>query len=948
MIGNVINKERYTILSTTPSVSGYSIPFKYWDKSQISVVLTSNAGVETTVDSASYTVTSPADSGTLAFVAGYTFPEGTALLTVVRTVTIEQQTDLRNGDVLDADTLENMFDTNVAMLQELNEKLDRTVRIPVSDPSLILQMPSSLIRANMLLGFDASGNIIPVLTSEIEQNLADALAAEASVDKMYNDAGMVAVRTDMAVPETSKIQAVAANKTNIDTVAGNIANVNIVGGDIANVNAVAGNKLNIDAVNANKANIDSVAANETNINAVNANKTNIDAVAANESDIDKVALNEADIDVVAADLNLGVSSKIKIVAEDKTNIDAVAANKSNIDAVAANEVNIDAVAGNNPNITAVAENETNINAVNANKLNIDAVANDIVAVQDAHANMAAILDAPAQASAANQARIDAQAALADMRDRYLGPYAADPTTDVDGSALEAGDQYYNTVNELMMVYTGTSWKAAAADAQNVGYDGTASGMEAGNLQEAVDELSDRTAQIFGLDWDNATDSYLRTDMAVGLNFGTPDGVNAIASDFDNYYPWKGIKQVKVDSNKNILAYLGDSHYSSASGEYMTLVPQFWFKDWIDGTVRKLRIANSPVAGFKPAFLDKDGKPVEYRLVGRVPAGYDTELRSKPDMGIEVNRTYTSFITAAYAKGDGGWWLDDSATRHKLGLLMAVEAGDWDQKAKFGQGINSGMPYGSGSEFVCSVSQTGATSIIIPNAGATNMYVGMVMQIGTAYTNNSVASNRKITAIADYDASNKRITVDGAAFDSVLGTTSIVSWGQPVPSSQIDALGGGSGYILQFGSEARSHVSYRGIWDLWGNVWSFTYGFARYNGAYYVCFDQSKYNVADPRSDAGWIYTGDGEYFDSNGYQLTRKPFVTDQGSVDYVVVIGGGAGSGTFYAAYVYNFTATYDGVRILLSGGIWYHGGLVSLFFCGGYYTPGYSGRYIGSRLIG
>jgi hypothetical protein len=435
MIGNVINKERYTILSTTPSVSGYSIPFKYWDKSQISVVLTSSAGVETTVDSASYTVTSPADSGTLAFVAGYTFPEGTALLTVVRTVTIEQQTDLRNGDVLDADTLENMFDTNVAMLQELNEKLDRTVRIPVSDPSLILQMPSSLIRANMLLGFDASGNIIPVLTSEIEQNLADALAAEASVDEMYNDAGMVAVRTDMAVPETSKIQAVATNKTNIDTVAGNIANVNIVGGDIANVNAVAENKTNIDAVNANKANIDSVAANETNINAVNANKTNIDAVAANESDIDKVALNEADIDVVAADLNLGVSSKIKIVAEDKTNIDAVAANKSNIDAVAANEANINAVNTNKTNIdtvatdlalgassnvkkvadaianvNAVGTDIAKVNAVQAKLTEVDNVSDNMTAVVNAHTNMDAIIAAPTEAADAATAKTAAEAA----------------------------------------------------------------------------------------------------------------------------------------------------------------------------------------------------------------------------------------------------------------------------------------------------------------------------------------------------------------------------------------------------------------------------------------------------------------------------------------------------------------------------------------------------------
>jgi len=435
MIGNVINKERYTILSTTPSVSGYSIPFKYWDKSQISVVLTSSAGVETTVDSASYTVTSPADSGTLTFIVGYTFPEGTALLTVVRTVTIEQQTDLRNGDVLDADTLENMFDTNVAMLQELNEKLDRTVRIPVSDPSLILQMPSSLIRANMLLGFDASGNIIPVLTSEIEQNLADALAAEASVDEMYNDAGMVAVRTDMAVPETSKIQAVATNKTNIDTVAGNIANVNIVGGDMANVNAVAGNKTNIDAVNANKANIDAVAENETNINAVNANKLNIDAVAANESDIDKVALNEADIDVVAADLNLGASSNVKIVAASKVNIDAVAANKANIDAVAGNAANINAVNTNKANIdtvatdlalgasskikkvsddivkvASVADDLAKVDAVDAKLTEIDNVSDNMASVQSAHANMAAIIAAPTQATNAANAKTAAEAA----------------------------------------------------------------------------------------------------------------------------------------------------------------------------------------------------------------------------------------------------------------------------------------------------------------------------------------------------------------------------------------------------------------------------------------------------------------------------------------------------------------------------------------------------------
>jgi len=460
----------------------------------------------------------------------------------------------------------------------------------------------------------------------------------------------------------------------------------------------------------------------------------------------------------------------------------------------------------------------------------------------------------------------------------------------------------------------------------------------------MDALDVRSAKIFGLDWNNLTDTSTRTHDAIGKTTGAPDGVNKIVSDFDNYYPWKGIKQVKVDGNKHILAYLGDSLYDTVDGEWMTLVPQFWYQDYIDGTVRKVRIADMPLAGYFPAWLDKNGNPVPYRLIGRTPAGYDTELRSKPDMGVEVNRSYTSFITTAYAKGNGEWWLDDSATRHKLGLLMAVEAGDWDVKAKYGNGIQSGMPYGSGVEFQAVATTTSANTITIPDT-LTNFYVGMVVQIGTAYSNNSIAKDRKITDVTDNLDGTQTITVDGAPFSIAVGN-SIVTWGQPVPSDQIDALDGGSGYILQFGSSVRSHVSYRGIWDLWGNVWSFTYGFARYDGRYYVCFDQSKYNVSDPRSDAGWFDTGKGVYIE-NGYQYTREPFVTDHGSVDFPTVTGSGAGSTTFYAAYLYNFSSTYSGVRILLSGGSWSGGGGVSLFCGGGGDTPGSSYLSFGSRLI-
>lgn len=470
MIGNVINKERYQILTTTPNPSGYPIPFKYWHETQISAIVTDSDGLELVVDPIDYSVTAPGDSGTLTFGGGYSFAPEVVVLTIVRSVTIEQQTDYRNGDILDAEVLESSLDALTAMLQETNERLDRTVRIPISDQASSLQMPSAEIRKNMLLGFDNQGNIIPILTSEIDQKLSQALAAELSVLSMYNNAGMVAVRTDMADPQTSKIQAVANNKTNIDTVANDIANVNAVGQNIVNVSAVANNAANINAVKTNETNINAVNANKANIDNVAGNKANIDKVAAIDTKIVAVEANEANINTVAADLDLGNSSSINIVANDKANIDAVAANQANINAVNANKTNIDAVANNAANINAVKNNESNINAVNANKTNIDAVKNNesninavnanksnidtvagdktnidtvasnitdvgtiannitdigtvatdiakvnnvsanIAAVNDAHTHMQAIIDAPLEASDAAQAKADAEAA----------------------------------------------------------------------------------------------------------------------------------------------------------------------------------------------------------------------------------------------------------------------------------------------------------------------------------------------------------------------------------------------------------------------------------------------------------------------------------------------------------------------------------------------------------
>jgi hypothetical protein len=49
-----------------------------------------------------------------------------------------------------------------------------------------------------------------------------------------------------------------------------------------------------------------------------------------------------------------------------------------------------------------------------------------------------------------------------FEDRYLGSQSADPTTRIDGSALQAGDFYYNSVSSQIKVYDGSAWQSLSA------------------------------------------------------------------------------------------------------------------------------------------------------------------------------------------------------------------------------------------------------------------------------------------------------------------------------------------------------------------------------------------------------------------------------------------------------------------------------------------------------
>jgi hypothetical protein len=112
----------------------------------------------------------------------------------------------------------------------------------------------------------------------------------------------------------------------------------------------------------------------------------------------------------------------------------------------------------------------------ATGLDADATAADRVATDaDAAATAADRVQTGLDKSGTNADRLAtiaakdaALVAFANFQDSYLGASATEPTLDINGTALDGGELYFDTVSNVMKVYaTGTGWAAAYVSAAGV-------------------------------------------------------------------------------------------------------------------------------------------------------------------------------------------------------------------------------------------------------------------------------------------------------------------------------------------------------------------------------------------------------------------------------------------------------------------------------------------------
>jgi hypothetical protein len=164
-ISNPLTQVRYT--GDGASVD-FAVTFPFFLESELLVYSRVIAtGVQTllTID-ADYTVAGgDGDTGTVTTVATYA---NTHQVIIQRDTALSQLSDYQNQAAIPAETLEYDFDRAVMRDQEIHERLGRQLRFPdTDDPSLSTILPTSVLRAERLLYFDANGEPSAVEVTDV-------------------------------------------------------------------------------------------------------------------------------------------------------------------------------------------------------------------------------------------------------------------------------------------------------------------------------------------------------------------------------------------------------------------------------------------------------------------------------------------------------------------------------------------------------------------------------------------------------------------------------------------------------------------------------------------------------------------------------------------------------------------------------------------------------------
>ena len=423
-----------------------------------------------------------------------------------------------------------------------------------------------------------------------------------------------------------------------------------------------------------------------------------------------------------------------------------------------------------------------------------------------------------------------------------------------------------------------------------------------SLETDVDGIETLRGHIFGVRrkiTNNTSTAWERIEDSKNLVANATKNGGVVQNDFDTLAPWSEIKSCNYDlETGKVKAWFGDANFNfnGENGDVYTYIPDVYLKIYQENDYDYVLISDVERSGFvkyNSFFISRYAMSV----VG-------DKLRSYTDLAPAHNRTISQFRTLAKALGDKFCLLD--YRYFVLQMLYLVEYANYNSQSMLGNGVMTQQ------QAKALIAEQSTNRIVV---SSTNLYAGRTIGIGSAWASFSIATDRKVVRIEEYSNNGvvgKSIVFDG---DPVNIAVDNVVWGCGQHSGQCDDLGMKSGCKVNDGFHS---VIYRGIENLFSNMWQFVDGITIQDRIAYICKDPTAYadsKITAPYKKLG--YTNG----DTNGYTKVLG-FDPDEPLCRFPVEIGASTSTGT--ADYYYQA----EGTRLALVGGHFGGGADAGLWF--------------------
>lgn len=518
--------------------------------------------------------------------------------------------------------------------------------------------------------------------------------------------------------------------------------------------------------------------------------------------------------------------------------------------------------------------------------------------------------------------------------REIGLFAIDPDTKAKvlyayTNAGTTAEYINNSIAEKIEKHISINVIVDNAQNVNITLDENQIYVTEKEMEEAIKKAITKKGNLYGIKRkvnDNTSSAWERIEDSVGLVAKATKNGEEVQNDFDNRYPWSEIISYNYNvEEKKINAYYGDPtfKFDGSNGEVLTRIPEFyWKREIIDG-YEYIYISDYAIAGFNKS---------EEFSVGRYDACIDEDgkLHSYSGYSPSTNKNITQHRDAAKLLSDEFCMID--YRYFMLQLLYLVEYANYNSQSQLGNGIVS-MRYTASDKAIIAGETT--NTIVI----ATNDYfkVGQQIAIGTTVDGVSICKDRTITEIAEYSKDTTEgtaITFDGEPVNIAIGNI-IHACAQK--EGGCDSLGMKSGCLA---NDSQHAVIYRGIENIFGNVFNWIDGLNIQEYQAYICRNPEEYT--SDKFDGSYIKLG---YMNCQERDMYIKKLGFDEKNPDIAlpIEIGGGAGSSSGMCDFYYSS----EGNRVALVGGHFSSGASAGLWCWSCNYSSTSSYLACGARLL-